>query len=175
MGAVRLVAGVGREKLAYLDRVPLLLARIQEPGVAVRCTKEFDATDPARRDFISEHFLAPGSTLRSQIDRYILDGSLGKHLEREIQGLRDIPLHDVICEAPHAAANRVGMVSRRSRWPWLASSIRLDQNLGDARSLPARTGLDLQLTWNTWKSVLQSSQKKLYCSRMVMNRHYMHS
>ena len=175
VGAVRLVVGVGRKKLAYLDRVPLLLARIQEPGVAVRCTQEFDATDPARRDFVSEHFLAPGSTLRSQIDRYILDGSLGRDLEREIQALRDIPLHDVICEAPHAAANRVGMVSRRSRWPWLASSVRLDQNLGDARSLPARTGLDLQQTWNKWKSVLQASQKRLGRNRKCRTKDFLQS
>ena len=59
-GAVRCVVGVGRLKLAVLNRLPLLLARVgMEAGVVKRCVGEYTKTLVNMRDDITSSFLEP--------------------------------------------------------------------------------------------------------------------
>ena len=159
-GAVGLVVGVGRKKLAFLDRIPFLIARIDEPEVRPRILQQWEEAAEADRDAVSAEFLEEGSPLRRQIDRMIPEQCvLEPELMQEVQSLRDIPFIDVVCEGPHAAAHRVGLGSRAARWAWIASSIRVQQNLADAQRLAAETGADMQKLWNKWKSVIQTSKR----------------
>ena len=143
-GVVRLVVGVGRKKLLFLDRAPFLIARLDEDGVVARILNEYDASSPDQRDDVSSQFLAEGSAMRQYIVDFQSSGVMAPELSREIQALRDIPFCDIVCEAPHAHAKRITGAARSSNWPWLASSVRIDQNLTDAAELPGQTGADIQ-------------------------------
>ena len=52
-GAVRFSFGVGRLKLAHVDRIPFRIARLGEAGVRDRVVQQWDDTPPAQRDAVS--------------------------------------------------------------------------------------------------------------------------
>ena len=174
-GAVRVVVGVGRIKLSMLNRLPLLLARVgMEAGVVKRCVDEYTKTPVNMRDDITSAFLEPGCPMRAQLDHLARTGDMSLQLKREIQSLCDVPFNDVVCEAPHAHAKRIGDSARRGSWAWLASSVRLKQNLEDAVLLPSMTGVDLQLVWNRWKSALQTSSKSSCRNKKIKRKAFLH-
>ena len=84
------------------------------------------------------------------------DGSnMHPRLRAEIEAIRAIPFDDGINEGPHARAKRLQVHSRGSKFPWQASSMRLAQNLADAReSLDSVEG-DFAPLWYAWKSVVK--------------------
>ena len=129
-GVVRLVVGVAFEKLRFLDRLPYLLARWGEGNIRERALEQFASVPVDRHEPITLEFLEIGSKLRDLIDRETEAGAL-QHREFQIAlaEIRNIPFDDSHCESPHARATRVGSASRRSAWPWIASSVRLKQNI----------------------------------------------
>jgi hypothetical protein len=87
-------------------------------------------------------------------------GALPGPLQRVVDSIRDIPFDGSISEGPHAVAHRIGLSTRAARWPWIASSMRLEQNLSDVGSLPQLAGVSLQNMWNVWKSVLRTDRRR---------------
>ncbi len=57
-------------------------------------------------------------------------------------------MDDHRAESPHAAISREASRTRRSRFPWHASTVRLDQNLETLEPLLEFTGANLQSVWN---------------------------
>ena len=80
---------------------------------------------------------------------------LSANLEAERALLAHIPMDDCVAESPHAQAARLKQNSPGCGWPWLAASLRLRQNIEDARTLPGSLGLDFQDTWVQYGRVLQ--------------------
>ena len=64
-------------------------------------------------------------------------------------------MDDTIVEGPHAVASRIFAHSRVAKWPWVASSMRLQGNLTDLRGLAPALELDVDVLWRSWKSILQ--------------------
>ena len=126
------------EKLTYLDEIPYLLARVNEPGIAARCLAQFaEGVDSgATHDPVTLEFLAEGSTLRQQIERMAHEGAeMGPQLQREWETLRLCPIDDCPGEGPHAGMRHISLKTRAASWPWHASSLRLQHNLQDIQNL----------------------------------------
>jgi hypothetical protein len=66
-GSVRMVASLAQRKLGYLDRVPYLLSRLGQKGVAKRVLEQYAEGDPNKHHRLTHHFLRDGSELRAQI------------------------------------------------------------------------------------------------------------
>ena len=126
------------EKLKYLDEIPYLLARVNEPGIAARCLAQFaeDVDSGATHDPVTLELLAEGSALRQEIERTAHEGAeMGPQLRREWETLRLCPIDDCPGEGPHAGMRHASLKSRAAEWPWHASSLRLPQNLEDIENL----------------------------------------
>lgn len=95
-------------------------------------------------------------SLRSSIDRMADDGTrMSPQLAAAVQGLSWVPLDDCICEGPHAQAKRIKNPASGAKWAWVASSMRLRQNISDCRSLPDATSTPLRSVWSASSSVVQ--------------------
>jgi hypothetical protein len=144
------------EKIGHLDAIPYLLARIGQPGIAARCVAQFEARDVAAHHRVSVEFLGVGSPLRYDVEQVLHDGSgMSAALLREVDSLRGIPLDDSVAEGPHAVAKRIGLHARRALWPWVASSMRLEQNLADHDDLVGAVDADVQSLWTSYSSVVR--------------------
>ena len=64
--------------------------------------------------------------------------------------LRLVHLDDSVGEGPHSAATRIGAASRASTWGWIASTMRMKQNLVEFVSLTDEAHLSLQQLWNKY-------------------------
>ena len=157
------VQGVARdaysEGLAVVDcfnKIPLLAANLNEPGIRDECLRQWDAARPEDHDDVSRQLFGEHPrSFREMVLRIDDDGTVhDEALERETHSLRMIPLDDAVNEGPHAKAKRVGNHSRRARCPWIAASMRLQQNLDDIERLARETGEELQQHWLRYKAVL---------------------
>jgi hypothetical protein len=88
------------------------------------------------------------------------DHKVSMVLTREITSFENIPMDDTVGEGPHAIANAISVRARRSGWPWIASTMRLDQNLQDVSDLVPATDADLGVQWDLYKSVVQPPGRK---------------
>ena len=168
-GAARLAHGLALEKLKHLDRLPYLLARWGEGGVKEQALAQFSSVQPQAHEPLTLEFLAEGSRLRATIDRCSESEALqDMEFSTAIARIRCIPLDDSRCEAPHARAGRVGGRSRRAKWPWIASDVRLEQNLHEFDSCS-----DNRLKHTCWKkakAVLQLHPRKQHRAKKVSLR-----
>lgn len=169
-GCVRLVYAMGGEKFEFLSKLPYLLAQLHLPGVRDRALEQWRSAPPAAHHRVSREFLADGSPLRAQIERMNSDGSgMAPALKAEVESLRAIPLDDSVAEGPHAKAKRVQAHARGSRFPWVASTMRLSQNLEDATDMLDATDSELLPLWCAWKSVIRcGGRRQLQNKRMGM-------
>ena len=104
----------------------------------------------------------PGSVLQPMVGRVHADGHIpDPELRREVDSIQAIPFDDTVAEAPHARANHLQRSARGSTWPWLASTMRLDQNLQDLKEMLPAVGADLDGLWKNHKSVLQWRKYRL--------------
>ena len=161
-GCVRFAFVLGEEKIGYLDVIPHLLARLDCPGVRQRCVQQWEALAPDRHSLVSREFMDPAHPmgLRQQVDAMDDEGqNIGPVLAREIRSLQDIPMDDCIAEGPHARGKRVYDVGKASKGPWVASTMRLRQNLKDIDSLPAALDVDLQTLWDRWNTVVKCTAR----------------
>lgn len=154
--AVRATFELGTRKIKFLDKVPYLLARLAEPGVRQRCLDQWESCDPAGHHRVTVEFLSPAGALRRHIDAMNDDGTgMAPELVREVESLLCIPLDDSAAESPHAVANRLMMHSRGATWPWVAASMRLEQNLQDARLVPDAIDTSYEQHWAAYTNVLR--------------------
>ena len=101
-------------------------------GIKDAALRQFASVSPDKHDALTLEVMAEGSRLRHVIDSCSEMGALADvEFARSIAQLRSIPFDDSKCEGPHARAGQVGSSSRRAKWPWIASSVRLDQHVND--------------------------------------------
>ena len=156
-GCVRTAAAFGKQSLVYLDRIPLLCARLGEAGVRDRCIEQYAEAPRDKHDRVSIALLDPElPSLRADV--LAIDdsgGGVSSRLGKEIVSIAKMPMDDTVNESPHAIANRVWEISRRrSSFSWAASTIRLKQNLKDIAELPEQAGNPpLQKLWHNVKHV----------------------
>ena len=88
-----------------------------------------------------------------------------------------VHLDDSVGEGLHSAATRIGADSRASKWGWIASTMRMKQNLVEFVSLIDEAHLSRQQLWNKYKSVLQRreqsrvrGQRNFRCSRALFEK-----
>lgn len=153
-GCVRLTFEVGMQKLAFLDKLPYVLARLEEPGVRRRCMDQWDSCPPEGHHRVTREFFE--GPLRQDIEAMNNDGTgASARLKQEVRSLALIPLDDSIAESPHAIASRLMQSSRGAKWPWVASTLRLKQNLCDAREIPDAVDQSFSHLWRVHTSVLK--------------------
>ena len=79
------IRGLLALKTDYLDRLPYLVARLRERGVAARCLERYDAISArgvgAHR--VSKHFCDRESPLRVSMEHLALSGEMRLDLARE--------------------------------------------------------------------------------------------
>ena len=160
IGCVRLTALLGEQKLVWADRLPYLLTRLDEAGVKDRCLEQYANGVPGTHHRVTEEFLQPGSRLRHDIDNMGDGTPMSEELAFEVQSLKDIVLDDGIGEGPHALASRIKQHSRSCSWPFVASSMRISQNLRDCREIDHDIDIDLQSLWCNFKSVVRFNGSK---------------
>jgi hypothetical protein len=155
-GRIRFAFFLELRKFRRLDRLPYLLCRLAEPGVAARCIEQWDSADPREHHRVTRRFVMEGGALRADIQAIEPSGSgMSDTLEQEVIALGNIPMDDSIAEGPHARAMRIANRSRRACWPWVASTLRLEANLSDARELVSATDVDLPALWCGYTSILR--------------------
>lgn len=160
-GCVRAAFHLGSRKVAYLDKVPYLLARLGEPGVRGRCLEQWSACPPEAHHRVTREFLDPRGALRRWVDGMAADGTMHPNLLREVQSLRAIPMDDTVAESPHAKAHRLMRKSPASTWPWVASSMRLEQNLQDVKDLPAVIAeCSLEHKWRNFSALVKGPSSR---------------
>ena len=160
--AVRAAFILATKNIDFLDRVPYLLAKLGEDGIKAKCLAQYNSCAPIRHHRVTLEFLAVGSPLREDIDKMGEDGSgMSARLKAEVDSLAAIPMDDSRAEAPHAAANRIMRHSGASKWPWVASTMRLAQNLQDIERIPKATGADLQSIWANYSSIMRGPSSRL--------------
>ena len=153
-----LYAGI-KAALGYLDTLPWLLVRLDEPGIAQRCRDLWAATPRADHHPVTIEFMDPEHTsgLRAMVDAINeLAEGICAFLRRAIDALQAIPLDDMVAEGPHAIAKRIIERAVGGSFSWTASTARLERNLELATTLPAAFGADLQTEWDRWSSVIKT-------------------
>ena len=107
--------------------------------------------------------MAAGSELRCHFDQVQTDGSgASELLTAWIKVIKNIPLDDSVAESPHASGNRLGRHGSASSFAWVASSMRLVQNLDDVRDHCHALREDLEELWYAHSSLLQTQRKRLH-------------
>lgn len=153
-GCVRAVVIAGRQKFEFLGKLPYLLVQLTVPGGRKRVLDQWASAAPEQHHRVSREFLLEGCRLRSHIDHMNPDGTnMHPELLAEVESLCAIPMDDSVAEGPHARAKRVQGHARSCQFPWVASSMRLAQNLTDCEDLLKATGGDLMTLWCGWKSL----------------------
>ena len=106
------------------------------------------------------------SLLRSGTDDLTDDCSQAPpSLLAAVVGLAFLPMDDSIVEFPYAMASRLVKSGRATKFPFLASSMRLRQNLTIVRDLASTLRADLRPERSSYTSLLQVHPKK--CRRSM--------
>lgn len=169
-GVIRATHLRGRRKFAWMGRLPYLLCRLDQPGVRDQCLQQWEATEEQHHHRVSIAFLKEGSAMRRDIDDMPANG-MSESLQAAVQGLGAVPLDDSVSEGPHAKAHRIARHSHRASWPWLASTMRIDQNLIDAREVAASVDADFKKLWCGVSSIVRvDGRYDLQNSRMPKQR-----
>lgn len=162
-GVVRFTVALAKEKIGHLDKVPYLLARLSEPGIRDRCLEQFQRAAPSEHHRVTRWFVDPdhAQSLRQDIENMSADGSnMSPALEMAVESLKWVPMDDCICEGPHARAKRIKMPASAAKWPWVATSLRLQQDIEDCMAMPDKVGLSLRAAWTSYASVVQPPSKE---------------
>lgn len=137
-----------------------VFSRLDEPGVREIVLNQYNSAPPEQHNPVSNDFLAEGSELRAMVLAMNPDGTnMHPRLKEECDSIALIPLNGTPAEEPHARATRIGQSTRASRWPWVASTMRLTQNLDDVKQIPKSIDVNMQRLWNNWKSLIQMRPK----------------
>ena len=92
-----------KEKLAFLDRLPYLLCRLNEPGVRDRVLSQWDSGAKTFGCPITEEFVGESSPLRGDVLAMQNDGTgMTSRLAEEVNALRQTTIDDTPGDSPHA-------------------------------------------------------------------------
>ena len=158
LGAVRYAFATACTQVDYLNRIPFLAARLDEPGIKDRCIHQFESCSWELHDRVSLELFHPAGVLRAHVDNITPDGkNISIVLQAEIDGLANIPMNDGIGEGLHPIAKSVHDHAPGSKWVWVVASSRIKQNIDQSYRFPAELGVDFDVVWRNWKSLLQVS------------------
>ena len=91
-GIVRLVVGVGREKLEYLRTVPYLFVRLREPSVVAEVIRQWESTPREQHHPVTLELMDIGSPLRPLVYVFCVDSSrVSRMLDVACESIVDIP------------------------------------------------------------------------------------
>ena len=155
-GVVRSTYLMGLRKIGYLNKIPHLFARLDQPGVKALCQAQFDSAPLHSHCPVSKDFFGPGGPFAADVALIQPDGTgITETLALEIQSIKDIPMDDSVGEGPHARRARIQRAASSVKWPYVASTMRAAQNLNDVDTLVGELGVDLDTEWRRHSSVLQ--------------------
>ncbi|CAK0884071.1 unnamed protein product, partial [Prorocentrum cordatum] len=156
LGTVEFSRELGLRKPSFLDETPRLLARLGEPGAIDNVMiHQCRAVPKEKHHPVTLQFLGDDSPLKALVLQLpSAGGELPERLRRAAQALIDVPFDDHIVEGPRAKAKRVPGNSRLAEFPFVASSLRLDYNIGALAGVVDATGAGIQRAWNSWSAVV---------------------
>ena len=143
------------KKFAYLQKLLWLVVRIFEPKSVSPPHRTSNTGTP-------RHCLHPSQPLQSGIDD-LTDDCLKKappSLLAAVASLAAPPMDDSIVEFPYAMASRLVKSCRATKFPFLASAMRMKQNLTTVRELGSAVSVGLRLEWSSYTPLLQVHPKK---------------
>ena len=160
-GCVRMVHGLGYEKFLWLDQVPYLLSRLDQPGVEAKTVEQWVSTSPQYHNRVTRKVCDSSGELRADLDAVTGTGdNISPSLSHVMRSLALLPMDDTVCEMPHASGKRIAGSGAASKFPWVASTLRLQQNIADCRELPSKLCTSLEGPWSRYKSVVQPTPKQ---------------
>ena len=158
---VRASYTLAQDRHSCLNKIPWLFARLDQPGVAGQCVVQYESH--SGHHALTEMIMKPGSALRCHVDQIQPDGSgASAELQKLIDVIKLVPFDDSVAETPHASGNRLGRHGSNSSFSWVASSMRLGQNLVDVLDHSQALGANLDELWYAHSSVLQTKPKALH-------------
>ena len=92
---------------------------------------------------------------------------MSSRLAAAVRALQWAPMDDIVCEGPHAVAKRVKTPASSAKWTWVATSMRLGQNIADCRSFPQELGASLRPAWSAFSTIVQPASKSHRVPRMT--------
>ena len=85
-GCVRGIFHLSHLKINFLDSIPWLLARLNEPDISRRCIRQWQSVDRRHHDNASAYVLEEGCQLRQDVEAIAADGSgLSVALQKEVR------------------------------------------------------------------------------------------
>ncbi|CAK0908732.1 unnamed protein product, partial [Prorocentrum cordatum] len=155
-GMARATLALGALKVKFLDDLPYLIGRLGQPGIKDKCLILYNRHPPEHHDSTTLAVLQPGTALRAAVDAMGSDGSnMSPSLQREVDSIMFAPLDDTIAEGPHALSRHQYLRARRATFPWIASSMRLDDNLIDVHDYATAIGANLDAQWDGATAILR--------------------
>ena len=149
---------LAQKRHAYLFKLPWLLARLLDPGVKALCIQQYLACD--NHHPLSDMFFAADGALKPDVDAVDESGrGASAALVKAVDSIAAIPFDDSVAESPHAVGNSFARHARASFFPWIASTMRLPQNLRDVRDWCQALCLDITQEWLVASSVLQTAPR----------------
>ena len=146
---------LAQKRHAYLYKLPWLLARLLQPGVKALCIEQYLACE--NHHPLSDMFFSADGPLKPDVDALDESGQgASAELVRAVESIAAIPFDDSIGESPHALGNGIGRHARGSSFAWIASSMRLGQNLQDVRDWCKTFRCDITQEWLACTAVLQT-------------------
>ena len=167
---VRAVFSRSHQKIAFLDRIPLLIGRLGEPGVRKRILDQYAEQPKENHNKVSIEVLEPGSEGRRDIEAMPDDTTLSDFLAHVRQRLRFLSFLDKVAEGPHAVFKKVHLHARGSTFQWQAATLRLKQHLKDFEDLCPLANVTLQWCWDRYKSVLQFGSRRFRNVRLSRSK-----
>ena len=171
VGCVRSVFARSKLKIQFLDDLPYVLARLGvERGIGPKAIQQYDSASRQHHNKTSIEVCDPDSPLRAEIVNMVDDFTLSPILKQTIERIQKTNINDKYGEGPHAMFKPIQLAAHRSSFPWVASTVRLDQNLKDAHELPLAIGCSWQECWDTYKNIIQTDRHRFRnhrCNRKV--------
>lgn len=133
-----------------------------------RCIEQFDSIEPTGHHRVTTWFLDPThpDSLRADVDQMGRgEAGMSSRLQAAVQALVRVPMDDCVCEGPHAQAKRVKMPASAAKWAWVASTMRLKQNLTACQELATKSA-PFRAAWTSWSTVVQPARKSQRAPKM---------
>ena len=142
---------LGLRKCHWISQIPYLFARLDEPGVAAECERQFSLSPLEAHHPLAIDLLHETGKLRKDFLLLLSHGTITENIRQVIELVSLLPFNDSVAETPHAKFSRLGRHSSASLWAWLAASMRFEKNLAYAEGV----GEMIQKEWSRYTSVLQ--------------------
>ena len=157
--------------------------RIFEPSFKKLCLRQWSACAPHEHRRYTKYCLDPSQPSRYGINDLTNDCTKAPpSLLAAVASLAALLTDDSVVQFPHAMASRLVKSGRATKFSFLASSLRLMQNLTAVRELGSAVSADLQLEWSSHTLLLQVHPKKCrrsvrisreeFCSRLYRMGHF---